>query len=167
MAKMYRTEVSNYHDYLKGQGVGFLTSESCGLGMRLLFDLSDRGKRLVEMFFSVRCENPNWNSRVGAAEAVASIRMPRSILKELCIFALFLNGAQYVFDAHEEGAVVFSQHLVAVWADKGDPRNLDEFKKLRDDYNRVFDGKFKIWDNYSTSRAPGLTNTHVYSGRSI
>ena len=162
---MNKLTVSNEIEYLKNQGIGFLTSESCGIGIRLLFDLSIRGKEIVESFFSIKAMNQNWNPYVGEDVAIASIRLPRAVLRPLAIFCLLMNGAEAVFDVQDSNERMLTKHLVAVWNDPGfaSVYELDEYKKLYEDYNRIYNGKFRIWEDHSTG-AMG-TNTHVFSGR--
>ena len=85
---MKKLTVNNIHEYLKDQGIGFLTSESCGIGLRGLFDLTERGKLLVEKFFSISVETAPWNSKVGHEPAVASIMLPHIVARPLAVFAL-------------------------------------------------------------------------------
>jgi len=164
---MNRLTVSNFNEYLKNQGVGFLTSESCGLGMRGLYDLSERGKILIEEFFSVTANNRNWNPQVGADDAVASIRMPYDVIRPLVVYCLFRNGAEVVFDAKSKKGIVYNpEHLLALWSSDGVPLFDDpEFAEIRDIYSKLYNNKYRMWQDFSTG-LKGL-NTHVFSGRTV
>jgi hypothetical protein len=76
-------------------GINVLTGEACGLGMRLLCDLTEKGKLLIEEFFGgclTLQAGSNWNSNVGDEPAVASVMLPHSIWLELAAFALLKEG---------------------------------------------------------------------------
>lgn len=89
---------ADFRDY----GINFLTGESCGYAMRLLCDVSEKGRELVTSFLGLPYDTklqPNWNSKVGEADAIGSILLPRGLFKELARYIAFhvLNHA-YVLE---------------------------------------------------------------------
>lgn len=88
--------VADLSDY----GIKALTGEACAYGMRVLFDLSARGRNIVADFLGLDTHGgfrPNWNSRVGDEEAVASVMLTRSVIPDLTKFILYqIEGSQIV-----------------------------------------------------------------------
>lgn len=91
MTDEYTTISAHNFSCFRELGINPLTGEACAYGRRTLCDVSEEGKQLLYDFFG--CMTPiagNWNSKVGEADAVASVMLPlRSLYKELIIFALF------------------------------------------------------------------------------
>lgn len=78
-------------DDLRAFGIEALTGEACSLAMRLLCDVTERGKGIVESFLGRRIaleSGSNWNGGSKDDPHVASILLPRSILEDLGAFAL-------------------------------------------------------------------------------
>ncbi len=94
---MKAANFNSWSDF-KEYGINFLTGEACGYSMRLLCDLSRPGEELIATFLglpSATTFNPNWNSMVGDAPAVASIMLPHGLFKDLARFIAYhvLNHA--------------------------------------------------------------------------
>ena len=72
-------------------GLNCLTGEACAFGLRLLFDVSDEGKRLLADFFGVHEVTfaGNWNPTVNGKPATGSILLPRELWLPLCLFIMF------------------------------------------------------------------------------
>ena len=151
--------ISNISEYLEGQGVGYLTSESCGIGIRALYDYSERGQRLLEMFFGVPINGAPWNSKVGDQPAVGSIMLPK-VMRPLAIFAMFMNGATAVVDV-DVYSEIRANYLMEIRDIEGwdDP----DYQELLEKVRYLFNGEFMVWTNTSTGR--GGRNVHVFSGR--
>ena len=82
-------------------GIKSLTGEACGIGIRMLCDLTEDGKKLVESFLRVECNAHNWNSG-----AVASVMLPYGILKELTVYCvLSLYSYAIVVNPYHVGGV--------------------------------------------------------------
>lgn len=84
---------------MKQFGIQILTGEACGIGMRMLFDLSEKGCKLLEDFFGSCLKfqrGSNWNSKVENEEAVASVMLTVDILPELAAFCLLCSGCDAV-----------------------------------------------------------------------
>lgn len=135
---------------LRRFGITFLTGESCGLGMRVLCDLTPQGKDLVEAFLGSTVkvlDDSNWNSG-----GVGSVLMPHSILGELACFVLIHTGNCEIavrLDDHG-GALGFSREE---WKDDSTYR-LDTLKAA---YGRL--------RTYCAAGTAGTRNVHVMSGR--
>ena len=151
--------ISNISEYLEGQGVGYLTSESCGIGIRALYDYSERGQRLLEMFFGVPISGAPWNREVGDQPAVGSIMLPK-VMRPLAIFAMFMNGADAVVDVDINGDIKANYLMIIRDVDDWDD---PDYQELLEKVRYLFKGEFRIWTNTSTGR--GGRNVHVFSGR--
>lgn len=76
---------------LQRYGFNVLTGEACAYGLRLLFDLSERGAETYREFKGLPydCQlSDNWNTYVGDGKAVASVLMTRGELQDLKEFLL-------------------------------------------------------------------------------
>lgn len=88
---MHAVNFNSWADF-KPYGINFLTGESCAYSMRLLCDLSATGAETIRQFLGLPVGSAlaeNWNSRVGEAEAVASIHLPKGMFAELARFISF------------------------------------------------------------------------------
>lgn len=96
---------------LKPYGIDYLTGEACGYGGRVLCDLTSEGVAFLQDFFGMQITLGNeWN------RGVASIKLPRSIFKALCIHALFYDGWPVVF-SNESGCWGMT---LGYWEERGD-----------------------------------------------
>lgn len=133
--------------FLEELGIVALTGEACGIGMRILCDLTPDGVELVEEFLGgtveVR-EGTNWNSRDGQ---VGSALLSRGMLEELVLFALCKR--------HER---------VVEWGDPMDGytgMTVEELDNIRGDvYRSRMVGR--VWACWGTC---GARNRHEMSGR--
>ena len=90
-------------NYLKNFGIDCLTGEACGLSMRLLCDLTDQGKRIVEKALDVKIQPPEaWNS--GDPPHIGCIMFPLELFPTLAVFCLLEVGCKEVF---REGDILF------------------------------------------------------------
>lgn len=89
---------------LQEYGINALTGEADSYSLRLLCDLSQKGKDLMESFLGDTVsfkDGSNWNSHVGEDQAVAAVMLPYSILGDLCRFILFhVEQKTYVYEFH-------------------------------------------------------------------
>ena len=159
---MKKEMITDISKYLEGQGVGYLTGEACGIGLRKLYDLTERGKILVEQFLSTTADSAPWNSTVGIEPTVASIMLPPAILRPQAIFAMFVNGATAVIDV-DVNDIMRTDYLWMVWNTEG--YNDPDYQELLDKVRDVFGGKFIVWTDSSTSHSG--RNEHVFSGRIV
>ena len=84
-------------DQLREFGVDPLTGEACALGYRLLCDLTERGKRIVERCLSVEIQSENWNHGSDAEPHVAAIMLTQEMIVPLGVFALLDAGCREVW----------------------------------------------------------------------
>jgi len=73
--------------HLERLGIRPLTGEADNLGFRLLCDLTEEGKRVVEETYGVSCTSSNWNSG-----AVASCTLSQGSCRDLAIVGLVIKG---------------------------------------------------------------------------
>lgn len=157
---MKQETVTDIFDYLKNQGVGYLTSESCGIGIRVLCDYSERGKLLLQAFFGIDMHSFNWNPTVGVDEAVGSIMLPRDTFRPLAIFAMFMNGTEVVIDVNIREKSYSINYLHQIWdVDLQSEEYQDHLNRVR----QITNGKYNIWTNSATGKYG--RNVHVFSGR--
>ena len=84
-------------DHLRPFGIEALTGEACSLMYRVLCDLTENGKRIVERCLSVQIQSENWNRGSDAAPHVASIMVTNEMLVPLAVFALLESGCREVW----------------------------------------------------------------------
>jgi len=75
------------HD-LRDYGFDILTGEACGIGIRLLVDLSPRAVSIMEELLSVKMtdDNNSWNHQGKAGWK--SIMIPRNMIDDLLVYVL-------------------------------------------------------------------------------
>jgi hypothetical protein len=84
--------ISSWPD-LRPYGIDILTGEACGLMYRILCDVNENGKKVIEKVFDVELKMPeNWNSG-----AVGSIMLPYEMFVPFAIFALLESGCKEVW----------------------------------------------------------------------
>ena len=81
-------------DHLREYGIDLLTGEACSLMYRILCDLTEKGKRIVERCLSVRIQSENWNNGTKDAPHVASIMLTHEMFTPLAVFALLESGCR-------------------------------------------------------------------------
>jgi len=80
-------------DHLRAYGINALTGEACSLMYRLLCDITEDGKRLIEKCLSCELRPPeNWNSG-----AIGSIMLTPEMLVPIAVFALLEAGCREVY----------------------------------------------------------------------
>jgi hypothetical protein len=100
--------------------------------MRILFDLTATGKKIVEKCFDIKLESEPWNRGAKDVPHVASIMLTREMLIPLGIFALLESGCTEVWQDRDQlfaagrasaGWTVFSQHKTLT-----EPKTFDVFR---------------------------------------
>ena len=87
-------------DHLRPFGIVALTGEACSLMYRILCDITEDGKRVIEKCLSCELRPPeNWNSG-----AIGSIMLSPEMLVPIAVFALLEAGCREVYIV--EGSVV-------------------------------------------------------------
>jgi hypothetical protein len=80
-------------DHLRPYGIDALTGEACSLMYRLLCDITEQGKRVIEKCLSCELRPPeNWN-----AGAVGAIMLTPEMLVPIAVFALLEAGCREVY----------------------------------------------------------------------
>ena len=80
-------------DHLGALGIRARTGEACSLMYRLLCDVTEEGKRIIERCLSCELKLPeNWN-----AGAVGSIMLAPEMLLPIAVFALLESGCREVW----------------------------------------------------------------------
>ena len=87
----------SHWDALREYGIDVLTGEACSLMYRILCDLTQNGKRIVERCLSVQIESENWNSGSKEDPHVAAIMLTHEMLVPLAVFALLESGCREVW----------------------------------------------------------------------
>ena len=151
----YRENVvmQNGWNDLKQYGISPLTGESCAYSMRLLCDLNEDGKYLLERFFGGTMEfrkGTNWNSQVNGKPAKYSVLLPYGILDDLRRFILFsLENKTYAYWYEGTGTMIGSDDDLPLEA---------------------LDSSANRYVNYAkTSGQPSVAdrNIHAISGRTV
>jgi len=131
---------------LEQLGINYLTAESCGLSMRLLCDVNQKGKETVEAFLRCSLTSENWNSKVNGEPAVASVMLTRGVLDELAAFAwIYQTGNPARLS---DRGVICMEHTDSV----------TDFERVE----RCYPGR---WIGESNHPGNGIDNTHAMSGR--
>jgi hypothetical protein len=130
-------------DALRPYGIDLLTGEACSLMYRLLCDLTQSGKRIVERCLSVQVQSENWNSGSTDDPHVASIMLTREMLVPLAVFALLENGCREVW-ATDSAAI-------GVEADDGD-EEVERMKRFSKPIRRfAYHGPFQDRNRHQMS----------------
>lgn len=131
-------------DYLKERGVIPLTGEACGIGLRVLCDLTEGGRDLLDKAFGgmVPTQGP-WN------EGVASVLLFKSMLLDLVAFGLLEEGYNSVL-VHDPTAAIVALD---------DRADCEAFIKRGDSL-----AEYRILTKTGTAGG-GLVNRHEFSGR--
>ena len=97
----------NCWDDLSQYGLIPLTGEACGLMYRILFDVTESGKRILEKALAISelGLNENWNRGSDDDPHVGSIMMAHEFLPFVGIFALLEDGCPEVWLTKGDGLV--------------------------------------------------------------
>jgi hypothetical protein len=129
-----------------------LTGEACGLGYRILFDVTDRGKAVLAACFGmpeIRMAEA-WNRGGDSDPHVGSVLLSREMLTPVGIFALLQSGCSQVWQLRDGSligvdAADSAEHIAAVATAR------------RDDIVRT----------YACRGTAGDRNVHVMTGRVV
>ena len=139
-----RTErhIRDWRD-LREFGIDALTGEACGLMMRILCDVSEKGAEHLSRFLGGHVKidkGSNWNGGTKEEPSVGSVLLPYSILADLGAFLLLTTGKSGVALSKDGTIFEYTGELPA-WMD--------------------------VQRTWRRSDAPGTgdRNTHAFSGR--
>ena len=143
------TRIQNWRDF-EPYGIISLTGEADPYSMRLLCDITEQGKALLEEFFGGGVTlglPPNWNSK-----GVGSILLSYGLFQELAMFIMFHKCQHYYAVLYPDGGV----HGYGV--NEMNEEKLDKMKEYIPGLN--------VRRNYNVE--PGKNrNEHQFTGRTI
>lgn len=139
-------------DDLRPYGIVVLTGEACGLGYRILCDVTEPGKKVLEKALEVARLHlhENWNRGPTEDPHVGSIMLAPELLVPVGVFALLENGCS------------------EVWLTKG--RSLVGLES--DDSSQVVENFRQVYAENLTRRfayrgTAGDRNVHAMTGRVV
>ena len=133
----------SHWDGLREFGIDLLTGEACSLMYRLLCDLTQSGKRIVERCLSVQIQSENWNSGSKEDPHVASIMLTHEMLVPLAVFALLESGCREVW--------VTDRIAIGVEPDDSDDE-VERMKRVHKPVRRfAFHGRFQDRNQHQMS----------------
>lgn len=110
-------------DDLRPYGIDLLTGEACAYSMRLLCDVNEEGKKLLEEFFGgciTIADGSNWNSGTKYGGSVGSVMLTRSIFAELAAFILLTTTeVDSTIATFEGGAIEYTGKWLSGYGELG------------------------------------------------
>jgi hypothetical protein len=90
--------IASFRDLIP-YGIDALTGEACGLGYRLLCDVTAKGKVILEKLWGVQSLSlhPNWNQGTPDNPHIGSIMLTPDMWQPIGIFALLESGCREVW----------------------------------------------------------------------
>ena len=134
---------------LEEYGIQLLTGERCSFGMRLLCDVNEKGKNLIERFFSVddiKLDSP-WN--LERNDKNGSIMLSQKTLSELALFAVLTTNSIKNVMLCTDGRMILDV----------EEENIEEYKRLY-----CYERFFVLEEKDTTNKLTG-NNQHQMSGR--
>lgn len=130
-------------------GIIPLTGEACGLVYRILFDVTERGRKIIGTCFGIPNVNlpEPWNRGSAEDPHVGCIMLSQEALTPLAVFALLESGCK----------AVYLMGSVVVGFDADDPPDAPE--TMRRVYGVEYTRRFGYWGT------AGDRNVHLASGR--
>jgi hypothetical protein len=139
---------------LEKYGILMLTGEACGIGMRLLCDLTPEGVDNLGLFFSNHLTvGNNWN---GSDGQIASIMLPYHMWRDLAAFFLLGDGYEVAVDVNWQTDYASANYVEGM--------SMEEWLQDKERFFKIYDGNFKVYLRSGTAKQ-GLRNRHVFSGR--
>jgi hypothetical protein len=135
-------------DDLIPYGIDPLTGEACGLGYRILCDLTDQGRLILEKCLGAATVVPHlqWNPGTKEAPHTGSIMLAPEMFPAVAVFALLESGCKEVWRTKDG---------VHLGIEESDPaEELEAFKTLHGPMRR-----------FAYRGTAGDRNVHVMSGR--
>lgn len=148
---------------LERLGFDVLTGEACGVGNRLLVDLSPSATGIMEEFLSMRFrdDNNSWNHSGQAGWH--SIMMPRDMIDDLLVHILAREGYPYVVkvDVPRGVGLGWSAHFVEGIKSEAWDAWKERAERLYQDGERYYWRVYRVMGNARNH----TRNTHYFSGR--
>jgi len=141
-------------DELRRYGVDMLTGEACGLSYRLLSDVTEKGKHIIQIALGIANLDlhDSWNHGDPKEPHVGSLMVVPELLVPLGVFALLENGCREVFRTKSDGLLGIEP------AD--DPQRVEAIK-------RFHAGNDNLVRRYAYAGTAGDRNRHEMSGRIV
>ena len=142
--------INSWND-LQAYGIELLTGEACGLGYRLLCDVTERGRKTIEKCLGLTnlVLPESWNRGSTEDPHVGSIMLTREMLEPLAVFALLEAGCKEVY--------LVKNSVVGIEA-SDPPTAIEDVKRWSGvEYAR----------RYAYRGTAGDRNVHVMSGRIV
>jgi hypothetical protein len=125
-------------------GVILLTGEACSLMYRLLCDLTEEGKRVVEKCLSVEIRSEPWNSGSMERPHVASVMLTQDMIVPLAVFALLESGCREVW---------ITQRIVIGVESEDTEQDVENMKRVYQPERRfAYQGPFQDRNQHQMSR---------------
>ena len=144
------TYFKNFRD-MEAYGFNMLTGEACAYSFRYLFDISERGREILNSFLGMPYNTEYaypWNSRVGENASVGSVMLTRKAAFDLMIYvALHVDRAAVVYWSEDYGTVI----------------GYDAIYPEAEDY--YISAKYNRFVNYASPKSVEGRNQHQFSGR--
>ncbi|HMN10959.1 MAG TPA: hypothetical protein PKD55_01390 [Bellilinea sp.] len=149
-------QIKDYSQFLRKHGINPLTGEACGLSMRILCDVTEEGKALLENALGVQGLNmwEGWNG------APYSVMLFREMFPLLVIFAAIMDGAKAVIYVPYQKKDIY-EVLEGIFVYEGDIHS-DEWKDITTNMRELYN--FRVIFPSGDSRG-GTRNYHHFSGR--
>lgn len=128
---------------LERYGIEPLTGEACGLMWRILFDLTAKGRKIIETSLGIKITSEAWNRGTVEEPHVASVMLSQDMLVTVAIFALLESG-------HNEVWLLDNKTLYGF--EPGDRRE-------------VYISNNKVLRKFTYAGTAGSRNVHQMSGR--
>jgi hypothetical protein len=113
--------ISNW-PHLEPYGIVALTGEACSLTYRVLCDLTQRGKSILERCLSVEIRSEPWNTGSKEDPHVASAMLAPEMILPLAVFALLDAGCRVVW--------ITGSAAIGIEADDGE-EDVERMRELR------------------------------------
>ena len=156
--------VSNWNDF-KPFGIYFLTAEACGLSLRILFDISPKGKAILEQYLGVKnielWEPMNPKSRLKEEEIennvpvneqmhpIGTFMLTRDMFTTLAVFCLLTLPENEVVVSGKYGVNAYSR---------------ENYMKMREHIGRLSESRIYMKEGDALG---GFRNRHQFSGRVV
>lgn len=117
---------------LEAYGIDLLTAESCGLGLRYLCDVTEKGKKILQRLFDVPSItfSEAWNRGSKEEPHVGSILLTHDMLTSIAVFALLETGCTEVWVLKNKAVVGIeasdTEEELKIWQDVHAP-----FRRLK------------------------------------
>ena len=141
-------------DDLRPYGIFALTGEACGLSYRLLCDVTERGKQIIEKALGIANLGlpENWNRGDAADPHIGCVMAAPELLVPLGVFALLENGCREVWRTKSDGLLGIEPN--------DDPQRVEGVKRFHADHDSFV-------RRYAYAGTAGDRNRHEMTGRVV